>query len=110
MPKFDELADIKLQGDIHEENIEEVSLLFDKVILKNQYFVSIDCHDVEYLYSVGIRVLLKYQKLLKVKKGELYLYNLSPRVLKILHEINLLEYLNGCDSLEELKDFLEESR
>lgn len=108
VPKKSELYTIQLNGDIHEENAAEVSEVFEDAIQNERFYVAVDCSNLEYLYSVGIRVLLKYQKFFKLKGGAIYLYNLSSRVQKILNEINLLEFLNGYETRDDLYDVLEE--
>ena len=108
MPKKSSLYRLRLEGDIHEDNASEVSNVFEDVIQEERFHIALDCSKLEYLYSVGIRVLLKYQKFFKLKGGALYLYNLSPRVQKILNEINLLEFLNGYETEQDLLDTLED--
>ena len=101
------LYTLKLPGDIHEENVEEINEMFEDALADEHYHIALDCTKLEYLYSVGIRVLLKYQKFSKLKGGAIYLFNIRDRVSNVLSEINLLDFLNGYATWEEMVEALE---
>ena len=58
--------------------------------------------DLEYISSAGIRVVVKTQKDLKSRNGELYFTNLKPQVKKVFEIINVLPFMQIIDDLDEI--------
>ena len=63
---------------------------------------------VNYISSMGVRVVLKAQKELKLRGGSLSLMNLQPQIKKVFEIINALPSMQVFSSIEELDKYLAE--
>lgn len=55
--------------------------------------VIIDCSDLTYISSAGLRVILKIQKKMDLVDGELVLRNVSAEVMDVLSIVGFAEFL-----------------
>jgi len=94
---------ITLEGDLQGAQVDELNHAFNGLIENNTTKVALDMSQVGYIYSNGVGSLVHAQKKLKEKNGELFLFNLSNPVRKILMEINLLDFLNGYATKAEME-------
>jgi len=92
-----------LDGDIQGTQVAELDDALNSLKDKKAGRVAIDMSKVGYIYSRGIGVLVRAQKDLQANGGGLYLFNLKNSVQKILMEINLIDYLNGFATKEEME-------
>ncbi|HAA01965.1 MAG TPA: anti-sigma factor antagonist, partial [Syntrophobacteraceae bacterium] len=70
--------------------------------------ITLDMAGVEYISSMGVRVVLKTQKQLKQRGGTLSMMNLQPQIKKVFEIINALPSLQVFASIEELDNYLTE--
>lgn len=71
-----------------------------KFIKKDDIHVIIEMNDVQYLSSVGIRVLLATFRMLKKRGGELYLSDINPYPLEVLEMAGFDEIFSIHDTKE----------
>jgi anti-sigma B factor antagonist len=70
--------------------------------------INLDMAGVEYISSMGVRVVLKAQRDLRKKGGHLTMMNLRPQIEKVFRIINALPSMQIFSSIEELDDYLAE--
>lgn len=70
--------------------------------------VTLDMAGVEYMSSMGVRVVLKTKKDLKARGGTLLMANLQPQIKRVFEIINALPSLQIFSSIQELDDYLAE--
>ena len=70
--------------------------------------INIDMEGVDYISSMGVRVVLKAQKELRKRAGHLTLMNLKPQITKVFAIIKALPSLQIFSSIQELDDYLAE--
>jgi len=70
--------------------------------------ITFDMAGVNYISSMGVRVVLKAQKELKLRGGSLSLMNLQPQIKKVFEIINALPSMQVFSSIEELDHYLAE--
>jgi anti-sigma B factor antagonist len=70
--------------------------------------ITLDMAGVDYISSMGVRVVLKAQKLLKQGAGSLVMMHLQPQIKKVFEIINALPSLQIFSSIQELDDYLTE--
>ncbi len=70
--------------------------------------VTLDMKGVDYISSMGIRVILKARKGLAQRNGNLLIVNLQPQIKKVFEIINALPTLQIFASIEELDAYLTE--
>jgi anti-anti-sigma factor len=62
---------------------------------KNQKFVILDCKDMDYVSSSGLRILLKALKQVKAAGGRFMICNLQPQIIQVFK-------ISGFDHLFEI--------
>ena len=70
--------------------------------------INLDMAGVDYISSMGVRVVLKGLKELRKRGGHLTMMHLTPQVEKVFRIINALPSLQIFSSIEELDDYLTE--
>jgi len=70
--------------------------------------ITLDMTGVEYISSMGVRVVLKARRDLDRRKGRLMMVNLQPQIKKVFEIINALPSLQIFSSIEELDNYLTE--
>ncbi|NTV42101.1 MAG: anti-sigma factor antagonist [Syntrophobacteraceae bacterium] len=70
--------------------------------------VTLDMAGVEYISSMGVRVVLKTKKDLKACGGTLLMANLQPQIKRVFEIINALPSLQIFSSIQELDEYLAE--
>jgi anti-sigma B factor antagonist len=70
--------------------------------------LTFDMAGVNYISSMGVRVVLKAQKELKLRGGSLSLMNMQPQIKKVFEIINALPSMQVFSSIEELDRYLAE--
>lgn len=70
--------------------------------------ITLDMGGVEYISSMGVRVVLKARKVLTRRGGTLLMMNLQPQIKRVFEIINALPSLQIFSSIQELDDYLTE--
>lgn len=70
--------------------------------------ITLDMGGVEYISSMGVRVILKARKDLTRRGGTLLMMNLQPQIKRVFEIINALPSLHIFSSIQELDDYLTE--
>jgi anti-sigma B factor antagonist len=70
--------------------------------------ITFDMAGVDYISSMGVRVVLKAQKELKHLGGSLTMMNLQPQIKKVFEIINALPSMQVFSSIQELDGYLAE--
>lgn len=70
--------------------------------------ITLDMKGIEYISSMGVRVILKTKKELARRGGTFLIANVQPQIKRVFEIINALPSLQIFASLEELDDYLAE--
>ena len=70
--------------------------------------ITFDMAGVNYISSMGIRIVIKTKKQLHQRGGSFSMMNLQPQVRKVFEIINALPSLQIFSSIKELDDYLAE--
>ena len=70
--------------------------------------ITLDMTGVQYISSMGVRVVLKAKKDLDRRGGTLMMANLQPQIKKVFEIINAMPSLQIFSSIQELDDYLTE--
>lgn len=70
--------------------------------------ITLDMGGVDYISSMGVRVVLKTKKELSRRGGALVMMNLQPQIKRVFEIINALPTLQIFSSVQELDDYLTE--
>jgi len=79
----------------------------DKVLSSSPIIIIFDLKDLQYISSLGVRVIFKTKKRLKQGNGEFLMINLQPQIKKVFDIINAIPYLKIFESIEELDSYLD---
>ncbi len=90
------------QGDIQGENIKDLELSLNNLLQDKKHNIALDMEKVETIFSRGIGILMKTQKVLKEQNGGLYLYNINDTIQRVFMQSNLIGYLNCYGSKDEI--------
>ncbi|MEW6078221.1 MAG: STAS domain-containing protein [Thermodesulfobacteriota bacterium] len=78
-----------------------------RVIKKSPVKVVLDMTGVDYISSMGIRVILAALKALNTIKGELVLVNLQPQIKKVFEIINAMPSVQIFENIAEMDRYLD---
>ena len=78
------------------------------VVLKEQpHTLVFDMETLDYISSMGVRVIARAQKLMKGYNGSVVLLNLQPQIQKVFDIIKALPSQQVFSTMEELDDYLD---
>jgi anti-anti-sigma factor len=78
-----------------------------RVIKKSPVKVVLDMAGVNYMSSMGVRVILAALKTLNTIKGELVLVNLQPQIKKVFEIINAMPSVQIFENIAEMDRYLD---
>ena len=78
-----------------------------RIIKKSPQKVVLNMAGVDYMSSMGVRVVLASLKALKNIKGDLVLVNLQPQIKKVFEIINALPSMQIFESMAEMDRYLD---
>jgi len=78
----------------------------DRLLLKQPSVIVFDMQKLEYISSMGIRVLIKTTKAMKKVDGQVRYVNLRPEIKKVFDIVNVMPKQTIFTSVEELDAYL----
>lgn len=78
----------------------------DLLLLKQPSLIVFDMQKLEYISSMGIRVLIKTTKAMKKIDGQVRYVNLKPEIKKVFDIVNVMPEQTIFTSVEELDNYL----
>ena len=79
----------------------------DLVLQEKPHTLVFDMEMLDYISSMGVRVIAKAQKQMKVYHGNVVLLNLQPQIQKVFDIIKALPSQQVFSSMDELDDYLD---
>ncbi len=79
----------------------------DLILQSAPTVIIFDMKDVDYMSSVGVRVILKTRKVLKKKNGQVLLIHLQPQIKKVFEIIKALPTTSVFSNVAELDQYLD---
>lgn len=81
--KINDVAILSLKGRLNVTTTSELEQAFNKLLEENQTKVLVECRELEYISSAGLRVLLTAAKQFKKISGEIALAGLNQNVKQV---------------------------
>ena len=78
-----------------------------KVLKKSPHKVILDMEGVDYISSMGLRVVLSTLKSLKNTNGDLVIVKLQPQIKKVFDIVNAMPSMRIFESMEEMDRYLD---
>jgi anti-anti-sigma factor len=82
---------VRLQGRLDARNADALGLELDECVRNGSHAVRLNLHEVTYISSAGIRILIKYGRMLREQKGRLEVWEPSEAVVTILEMTGTLD-------------------
>ena len=79
----------------------------DSILQVNPDLIIFDMENLNYINSMGIRVLLKTKKAQKKRDGKIVFMNLQPQIKKVFDILKALPSLQVFTGIEELDNYLD---
>lgn len=79
----------------------------DVILKERPHTLVFDMEMVDYISSMGVRVIAKAQKTMKAYNGKVVLLNLQPQIQKVFDIIKALPSQQVFSSMDELDDYLD---
>lgn len=98
----------ELKGSIDSDTYGNLDNEIKKAEAAGARSVSLNFGDVDYVSSIGIRVLIDGMKILKNRKSPFLLFGLQPQVKKVLEIMRLTSVLEVLDSRSDVNHYLQE--
>lgn len=85
---------IILSGELTETEAYHWQMSFKDAISDNVSLVILDCADLKYITSSGLRVILLIQKEMNIRDGELVVEHVQPAVMDVFRTVGFSNFLN----------------
>lgn len=79
----------------------------DEILERSADVIIFDLERLNYISSMGLRVILKANKAVKACSGTIHLMNLQPQIKKVFEIIQALPSLGVFASIEEMDQYLD---
>jgi anti-sigma B factor antagonist len=79
----------------------------DSILKETPDVIIFDMEFLDYINSMGVRVLLKAKKALKDRDGKMVFMKLQPQIKKVFNIINALPSMQVFANIEELDNYLD---
>ena len=96
-----------LAGSLDTNTAPQLEDVLEREIDSEVQVAIMDMNKLEFLSSVGIRIIFKAKKLMDARKGKFMLVNLQPQVRKVFEIIKVLDIMEVFSNQAELDDYLE---
>jgi anti-anti-sigma factor len=94
-------------GRLDTSTFPELESRVDVVLREKPHTLVFDMERLDYISSMGVRVIAKAQKAMKEYSGKVVLLNLQPQIQKVFDIIKALPSQQVFSSMDELDDYLD---
>ena len=99
----DGLRKIDLAGRFDLEGANEIDLRLTSLVTTQKNFIIVDLSQVDFIASLGISVLVRNARAIRLREGNLVLLNPQPNVARVLASTRIDQILAVCQDLEEAR-------
>lgn len=105
--KMDGVYILSATGRLDTNTFPELESRVDGVLREKPHTLVFDMERLDYISSMGVRVIAKAQKAMKEYNGRVVLLNLQPQIQKVFDIIKALPSQQVFSSMDELDDYLD---
>jgi anti-sigma B factor antagonist len=105
--KMDGVYIISPTGRLDTSSYQALEERVDVVLLEKPHTLVFDMAALDYISSMGVRVIAKAQKTMKAYDGKVVLLNLQPQIQKVFDIIKALPAQQVFSNMNELDDYLD---
>jgi anti-anti-sigma factor len=97
----DGIRTIKLKGRMDLQGAGEIDLRFTSITSTERTYVIVDLSEVDFMASIGLATLARSGKAVRLRQGNMVLFNPKPQVRQVLGSTKIDEVLHVYSDLEE---------
>jgi anti-anti-sigma factor len=98
---------VHLEGRLNNDTVASLDEPLSKIVDSPATVVVFDLARLEYISSLGLRSILRIQRVMAERSGKALLVNPQPQVQKVLEIINAVDLSAVFTSIQELDDYLD---
>lgn len=106
--KKDYVYTVELNGSIDGETYEELDSVLKEIIDDKTKAIVLDMGGVNYVSSIGVRVVVSTQKALKEKNATFAMVNLQPQIKKVFDVLKILPIIGIFDDMPEADKYIDQ--
>ncbi|MFH1655718.1 MAG: STAS domain-containing protein [Candidatus Omnitrophota bacterium] len=99
---------VRLTGSIDGETYQELDDTLKELMDEKTKAVMLDMGGVNYVSSIGIRVIVSVQKALKEKSATFAMINLQPQIKKVFDVLKILPMFDIFDDMPEADKYIDQ--
>lgn len=97
---------ISLHGKLDTATYAKLEQLAQQLFISPVRVITLNLKDLDYISSMGLRVIMELEKHLRANKGELLITNASPSIAEVLEIAKALPSMNIFSSIAEADAYL----
>ena len=105
--KKDYLYLVELKGPVDNDTHQELEDELNEIINEHTKAIVVDMKDVDYISSIGIKVIIWAKKRLKSFNASFAMTNLQPQIEKVFEAVNILPMFNIFGDVEEADKYID---
>ncbi len=105
--KKDYLYLVELKGPVDNDTHQQLEDELNEVINEHTKAIVVDMKDVDYISSIGIKVIIWAKKRLKSFNASFAMTNLQPQIEKVFEAVNILPMFNIFGDVEEADKYID---
>lgn len=100
------VIDVILRGNLDTSTYESLEKEMEQAVAKSPQIIVLDLEKLEYISSMGLRVIAKTKKLLQASDGELMIVNIKPHIKEVFDIVKALPAQQIFRDMDELDKYL----
>ena len=105
--KKDYLYLVELKGPVDNDTHQNLEDELNEIINEHTKAIVVDMKDVDYISSIGIKVIIWAKKRLKSFNASFAMTNLQPQIEKVFEAVNILPMFNIFGDIEEADKYID---
>ena len=105
--KKDYLYLVELKGPVDNDTHQNLEDELNEIINEHTKAIVVDMKDVDYISSIGIKVIIWAKKRLKSFNASFAMTNLQPQIEKVFEAVNILPMFNIFGDVEEADKYID---
>jgi len=99
---------VEVEGSIDSETYQELENELNEIITEKSKAVIFDMGGVDYISSIGIKVIIEAKKTLEEKNASFAMTNLQPQIKKVFDVMKILPMFDIFDDMPEADKYIDQ--
>jgi len=106
--KKDYVYSVELKGSLDTETYQELEQELKEIINEKTKMVIFDMASLEYISSIGIKVVIETKKTLAKRSASFAMINLQPQIKKVFEMLKILPMVDIFQDMEEADKYIDQ--